>query len=52
MSVYKYIILGWFAFSLIALTLSIGKQRKPNTPATAVTALVIYGALAALVVLA
>ena len=52
MSVYKYVILAWFALCLVALVLSIGKQRKPNTPATAVTGLLIYGALAALVVLA
>jgi hypothetical protein len=52
MSVYKYILLGWYMLSALLMVSSIGKPRKPIMGGAAAVGLVILGGIATLVVLA
>lgn len=52
MSVYKIILLAWFAIEVFLMIGFIGHKRGPVTPRNAVVALVFNAVLATLVVLA
>jgi hypothetical protein len=52
MSVYKIILLAWFAFGAIMSVALIGKDRKPTTPSQVAIQLVLIAGVCTLVVLA
>ena len=52
MSIPKYVLLAWFAFSVLLGVARIGKPVRMSTPGSAAVSLVILGALAWLVVIA
>jgi len=52
MSIPKYVLLAWYAFSVLLGVARIGKPVKASTPGSAAISLVIVGALVWLVVIA
>ena len=48
----KWVILSWYALSMLVIIAKIGKERKPITPPEAALSLIFTGALAWLVVIA
>lgn len=52
MNGYKIALLAWYAIAALMMIGRIGKPTKPTTPGVAAATMVLFGALAALVVLA